>query len=458
MIRLLNVYFPVKGILLLLSEGLIVSGSFLCALWLLQGQDAFITLNYEYGWVKIGLITGLTVTLSYYFDLYEPTILFDQREIYFRILLLVGVVCFIVSMSLRFFPVVWMGRNVYSVSFVFIEVALLVWRRLYLSVTNTGLFREHVYVLGDGEHAENIIEAIRSRPDLGMEVVGCNSSATNPHGPQSVKEAVEHLLKKPYRVDRGVIAIQDRRAAGLPTADLLRLRFKGVVLEESSSLMERIYGRMQLDGLRASSFLYVEGFRIRPSQQFSRQAVSFLAAACGLLLVLPALPFIIFAVRLSSPGPIFFSQVRVGQGGKHFKVYKFRSMRTDAEAKGAQWASKNDPRVTRFGNIMRKTRIDEIPQLWNVLRGDMSLVGPRPERPEFISMLAEKIPFYSLRHEIRPGLTGWAQVRYGYGATLEESRRKLEYDLYYLKHASLGLDLLIMFETIKIIVRRRGAQ
>lgn len=163
-------------------------------------------------------------------------------------------------------------------------------------------------------------------------------------------------------------------------------------------------------------------------------------------------------MKLTAPGPLFFKQTRVGYAGRHFTVVKFRSMRTDAEAMGAKWATQDDPRVTSFGRFMRKTRIDEIPQLWNVLRGDMSLVGPRPERPEFVPWLTEQLPFYDLRHIIRPGLTGWAQVRFKYGATLADSREKLEYDLYYVKHMTLGLDLLIMFETIKTIVRRRGAQ
>ena len=163
-------------------------------------------------------------------------------------------------------------------------------------------------------------------------------------------------------------------------------------------------------------------------------------------------------VRLSSPGPIFFRQTRVGLGGRNFRVYKFRTMRTEAEVAGAKWATKDDPRVTSVGRFMRKTRFDEVPQLWNVLRGDMGFVGPRPERPEFVPWLAEQIPYFNLRHMIRPGLTGWAQVRYGYGATLEEAREKLEYDLYYIKHMTLGLDLLIMFETVKTIIRRQGAQ
>ena len=229
-------------------------------------------------------------------------------------------------------------------------------------------------------------------------------------------------------------------------------------LSLQGDLRERVSGKIQLDGLRPSAFLYSEGFHLRPAQQITRQIVSVAAAALGLLLFAPFFPFVLLGIRLTSKGPLFFQQTRVGVGGKEFAVYKFRSMFTNAEEAGARWATKNDPRVTKFGMFMRKTRIDEVPQLWNVLRGDMGFVGPRPERPEFIPMLAEALPFYSLRHLIRPGLTGWAQVRYGYGATLAETREKLEYDLYYIKHMSLGLDLLIMFETIKTIIRRRGAQ
>jgi lipopolysaccharide/colanic/teichoic acid biosynthesis glycosyltransferase len=176
------------------------------------------------------------------------------------------------------------------------------------------------------------------------------------------------------------------------------------------------------------------------------------------VICLPFLPLIFLAVRISSPGPVFFSQTRVGRRGRLFTIYKFRTMRTDAEANGAVWAAKDDARVTPIGRFMRKIRIDEIPQLWNVLRGDMAFVGPRPERPEFVQWLSQEIPYYDLRHMIRPGVTGWAQVRYRYGASLEETKCKLEYDLYYVKHMSIGLDLLIMFETIKTILLRRGSQ
>jgi sugar transferase (PEP-CTERM system associated) len=251
--------------------------------------------------------------------------------------------------------------------------------------------------------------------------------------------------------------MEDRRGA-MPVRELLSLRLKGVIIEDANALVERLSGKLPLKGLNPSALIFTEGFNVRTSLQFARRMLSILISSIGLALCLPFIPFIILAVRLSSPGPIFFRQIRVGWRGRPFSIYKFRTMRQDAEAAGAVWASKNDPRVTGLGRFMRKTRLDEIPQLWNVLRGDMAFVGPRPERPEFVQWLIKEIPYYDLRHMIRPGITGWAQVRYQYGASLEETKQKLEYDLYYVKHLSIGLDLLIMFETIKTIILRRGSQ
>jgi sugar transferase (PEP-CTERM system associated) len=251
--------------------------------------------------------------------------------------------------------------------------------------------------------------------------------------------------------------MENRRGA-MPVRELLDLRLRGVLIEDANFLSERLLGKLALDGLNPSTLIFTHGFNVKASQQIFRRLVSFSISLIGLVLCLPILPCLMIAVRLSSPGPIFFRQVRVGLRGRPFEVIKFRTMRTDAEKHGAQWATKNDSRVTGLGRFMRKTRLDEIPQLWNVLKGDMGFVGPRPERPEFVDWLNSEIPFYELRHIIRPGLTGWAQVRYGYGATLEETKRKLEYDLYYVKHMSVGLDLLVIFETIKTILLRRGAQ
>jgi sugar transferase (PEP-CTERM system associated) len=458
MIRFLNVYYPTRTVVLLLCEACIVAGCFLAATWIMLGNQAIYVLQLESGFLKIGVITIVSLILSYYFDLYEPSIVSGRLQIYFRILLVLGFDCFILSAFLLFEPDVTIGPYVYVLGFVFLAPSLILMRRAYEWVIGRKVFRERIYVLGAGDYARSIVDTIRSRPDLGMEVVDWQDVQMEPSERKKMWiAALDNIGKAKFPVHRIIVAMESRRGE-LPVQELLTLRFQGITVEEDGSLRERLYGKIQLDGLRPSNFLYSEGFRIRASQQLTRQIVSICAAAFGLLVFLPFFPLVILVVKLSSKGPLFFSQQRVGMGGRIFSVIKFRTMFIDAEAGGAKWATKNDPRVTSVGMFLRKTRIDEIPQLWNVLRGDMGFVGPRPERPEFVNWLTEELPFYYLRTLIRPGLTGWAQVRYGYGASLAETKEKLEYDLYYIKHMSLGLDLLIMFETIKTILRRRGAQ
>lgn len=459
MIRFLNVYYPTRTVMLLLSEALLVGGCFLLATVGLLGQDAYLALTYENGYAKIAGITVASLVFSYYFDLYEPQIVSAPLEIYFRILLVLGFDCFLLSALIAFYPQLAIARYVYALAFVLLTPALISWRRFYEWVVGHRAFRERVYVLGSGSYAGAIVDCLQTRRELGMEVVGWRDiqDLDKPQRKRIWIEELTEVERARPAVHRIIVAVEDARDE-LPVQELLNLRFAGFSVEKASDLNERLSGKIQLNGLRPSNFLYSDGFRINRWQQFTRQFVSMIVAGFGLLLFLPFFPLVVLGIKMSSKGPIFFRQTRVGMGGRNFYVYKFRSMFTDAEAAGAKWATKNDPRVTKFGMFMRKTRVDEIPQLWNVLRGDMGFVGPRPERPEFVPMLSEHLPFYYLRHLIRPGLTGWAQVRYGYGATLEETREKLEYDLYYIKHASLGLDLLIMFETIKTIVRRRGAQ
>jgi sugar transferase (PEP-CTERM system associated) len=464
MIRFLNVYYPTRTVILLLCEAIIVSSCFFVATMVSVGtEDAFLCLNYEFGALKIAAVTILSLIFSYYFDLYEPQIVSHRYEIYFRILLVLGFDCFVVAALVFFYPEFALCSNhqgnIYALGLGILTPALIFWRRAYDWIVSHRYFREKVFVLGAGDYARSIVETIRSRAELGMEAEwkGEDAPATQEERKALWIETLKNIGESNFPISRIIVAMESPRGE-MPVEELLALRFRGIVVEDAGTLRERLSGKIQLDGLRPSNFLYSDGFRIRPAQQLGRQIVSTSAAAIGLLIFAPFFPFVVLAVRLSSKGPIFFRQTRVGVGGKPFYVYKFRSMFTDAEAGGARWATKNDPRVTQVGMFMRKTRIDEIPQLWNVLRGDMGFVGPRPERPEFMPMLMEALPFYSLRNLIRPGLTGWAQVRYGYGATLAETREKLEYDLYYVKHMSLGLDLLIMFETIKTIIRRRGAQ
>jgi sugar transferase (PEP-CTERM system associated) len=457
MIRLFNVYYPTRTLVLLLCEALLVVGSFLVTTTYLFGPDAYICLVYENGLLKIIGMTVLTLLLSYYFDLYEPQRISGQWEIYFRLLLVLSVLSFSLATLVYFFPEMDIGHHVVVAAVSILVIALVIWRRAYEWIIGHSIFRERVYVLGSGARARSIVETLRTRRDVGMKVITGESDGAFVGELDRFAADLRAFCKQKPRIDRVVVAMEDRRGS-MPVRELLALRLSGVVIEDSSLIIERLTGKVPLDGLNPSTLIFTEGFNVKAPLQLAQRLVSITVSFIGLAACLPFIPFIVLAVRLSSPGPIFFSQTRVGRGGRPFTVFKFRTMGQNAETKGAVWAVKNDPRVTSLGRFMRKTRIDEIPQLWNVLRGDMAFVGPRPERPEFVQWLTSEIPYYDLRHIIRPGITGWAQVRYQYGASLEETKQKLEYDLYYIKHLSLGLDLLIIFETIKTIILRRGAQ
>jgi sugar transferase (PEP-CTERM system associated) len=265
-------------------------------------------------------------------------------------------------------------------------------------------------------------------------------------------------LVRGRRVHRVIVAMPDRRGT-LPVEELLDLRLIGVKVEEATSWLERISGKIEVEHLYPSWLIFADGFRFSSFFRFLRRVVNFTVALVALVAAVPLLPFIFLAVKLGSPGPVLYRQQRVGRQGKSFYCYKFRTMRQDAEADtGATWATDDDPRITKVGKFLRISRLDEIPQLWCVLKGDMHFVGPRPERPEFVEWLSREIPYYGVRHVVRPGITGWAQVQYKYGNTLDDAREKLQYDLFYIKNASLGLDVLILFQTVKIVVLGRGAQ
>ena len=450
MIRLFNVYYTTRALVLLLCEVLIVGGSFLLATAYLVGPDTYIALVYENGILKIAGIAILTLLLSYYFDLYEPQRISGRWEIYFRLLLVVSVLSFILAGLVYFFPEIDIGSNVFVAGVSILAIVFVIWRSAYEWIIGLSIFRERVYVLGSGARARTLIETLRTRRDAGMEVVEGEVERTFSGQLERYAADLRAFCKPKASIERVVVAMEDRRGS-MPVRELLDLRLKGVVIEDANSLIERLLGKLPLEGLNPSNLIFTDGFNVSASQQIVRRLISITVSFIGLAICLPFLPFIILAVRL-------FSQTRVGLRGRHFTVLKFRTMRQDAETQGAVWAIKNDTRVTPLGRFMRTTRLDEIPQLWNVLRGDMAFVGPRPERPEFVQWLTSEIPYYELRHIIRPGITGWAQVRYQYGASLEETKRKLEYDLYYIKHLSVGLDLLIIFETVKTIILRRGAQ
>jgi sugar transferase (PEP-CTERM system associated) len=331
------------------------------------------------------------------------------------------------------------------------------WRAAYSWMVRQPFLRERVYVLGTGERAERLLRGLRKRSAMGIEVVGWTGDV---QGELTRDNVASHLrgLARGAGVHRVIVAMPDRRGT-LPVEELLDLRMEGVKVEEATSWLERISGRIEVEQLYPSWLIFAEGFRFSSFFRLVRRTLNFSFAFAGTVISLPLLPFIVLAVKLDSSGPVLYRQQRVGRRGRIFYCYKFRTMRQDAEADtGATWALDDDPRITRVGKFLRASRLDEIPQLWCVLKGDMHFVGPRPERPEFVEWLSKEIPYYGVRHMVRPGITGWAQVQYKYGNTLEDAREKLQYDLFYIKNASLALDLLIMFQTIKIVLLGRGAQ
>lgn len=451
-----KVYYPLRTLVLLAGEALIVWVSFVLGT-ILRNQDSWLLLNVEGGYLKILAVTGVILILSHWLDLYDSSNLDKNWEQSLRILLVMGFVALALAAIGFLFPNFMPGNGSALAGLLILTVTLFCWRGAYCWMVKQPFLRERVYVLGTGERAERLVRGLRERSNMGIEVVGWTGNVAG----ELTRESVGSDLVVKVRengVHRVIVAMPDRRGT-LPVEELLDLRLEGVKVEEATSWLEKISGRIEVEQLYPSWLIFAEGFRFSNFFRLVRRTLNFLVALVALVLASPLLPFITLAVRLSSPGPILYRQRRVGRRGEVFYCYKFRTMRQDAEADtGATWALDDDPRITKIGKFLRSVRLDEIPQLWCVLKGDMHFVGPRPERPEFVQWLSQEIPYYGVRHVVRPGITGWAQVSYKYGNTMEDAREKLQYDLFYIKNASLGLDLLIMFQTIKIVVLGRGAK
>ena len=457
MIRLFNVYYPVRALVLLAVETMVVFTSFLLGMMLAFPDDRYIVLNYEYGYVKVIVATLVVLICSHWFDLYDASRIEAKGEMYFRLFLVPGLLALLLAVVSWVYPNILPGNNASLIGLVLLTVGLVGWRAAYGWLVQQTFMQEKVYVLGTGERALRLVQGLRQRKELGVEVIGWSG---NVEGALTRDSAAAHLMEVAgsQRVHRVIVAISDRRGT-FPVEELLQLRLNGVRIEEATSWLEKISGRIEVDQLYPSWLIFADGFRFSSSFNLMRRALSMLVSLILLLVVLPVLPFVMLAIKLDSKGPVLYRQKRVGRAGHSFYCYKFRTMRQDAEADtGPTWAGDDDPRITRFGKFLRSSRIDEIPQLWCVFKGDMGFVGPRPERPEFVEWLTKEIPYYGVRHAVRPGITGWAQVRYKYGNTIEDAKEKLQYDLFYIKNASLGLDILIMFQTIKIVLLGRGAQ
>lgn len=329
--------------------------------------------------------------------------------------------------------------------------------------TAAAMFSPRVLIIGTGQEAVDVEHALHFPFRRGVEFVGYypsvkdEQSVVNPAQILSAQRSLHDTVEQ-LEVDEVIVAVRERRGGVLPIRDLLECKVMGVKVFDLSSFFERTQGQIRVDSLRASWLIYGDGFRQGLTRTVSKRIFDLLATLVLLVVSLPVMLITAVLIWLEDRGPIFYRQERVGQGGRVFKVTKFRSMRCDAEKDGKpRWASANDDRVTRVGRVIRKVRIDELPQLFNVIAGDMSLVGPRPERPYFVEQLSQEIPFYALRHCVKPGVTGWAQVRYAYGNTVDDAVQKLQYDLYYVKNHTLVLDTLVLFETVRVVLSGEGA-
>jgi sugar transferase (PEP-CTERM system associated) len=362
-------------------------------------------------------------------------------------------------------PQLVVGRGVFVVASALVLTLVAGWRLAFEWVTRYAKPRERLLVVGTSAAAVALArELFGRRNELGIEIVGFVDPDRSRIGAPVINPGVIGTIEdipsivRARGVNRVVVSLADARGK-LPMDKLLDIKLDGVTFDHLASVYEEMTGKIAVENLRPSWLIFSDGFRKSRLLRSAKRLVDIAGALVGIILTAPLMLIVAAAVKLTSPGPALYQQRRVGQHGRIFTVHKFRSMRKDAEAgTGAVWAQKNDARITTVGKIIRKTRMDELPQLWNVLAGDMSLVGPRPERPEFVEQLAKEIPFYGQRHIVRPGLTGWAQVRYTYTASVEDALQKLQYDLFYIKNLSISLDLFIIVSTVKTVIMRKGAQ
>jgi sugar transferase (PEP-CTERM system associated) len=454
-----------RTILLLLAEAGLLFGGLIVAVYLRLGvTDAEYELIERHGFYKAGVAALFCLSAFYLYDLYDFVIMHDRRELVLRLIQALGLAWIALAISFYIFPHVMIGRGVSLIALPLALCVMVGWRvaiHWFLGHPEIG---ERILIVGSGPLAVELAREALERPDAGFRIVGFADNDPELLGKSLINPRVVGLssemdkIVKRENIDRIVVAMGERRGQ-FPTDQLLQLSLSGnVSIEEGASFYERLTGRVHLDMMRPSWLIFSGRGRQARFNAVTRVALHRIVAFLGAILSLPIAIITAILIKIDSRGPVLYKQERVGRGGRSFMVMKFRSMRVDAEKDGPVWARSTDDRVTRVGRIIRKIRLDEIPQFWNILKGEMNFVGPRPERPHFVSQLAEEIPYYEQRHLIAPGLTGWAQIKYPYGSSIEDARQKLQYDLYYIKNQSLTLDGVILFETVKTILFGRGAR
>ncbi len=464
MLRLLKQYFPIRNIIFFLFEGGIIFGSVLLSTVILTYSDSYLFDLFLV--LRISLITVICQVCLYYNDLYDFSIASSYWEMGIRLFQALGLTSIALAFVYFFFPLVIVDQKIYVLSLLFLLVFVIGWRVLYIHILNHGIFNETIIILGSGGLAVDIYAEISKNIDCGYTVSVMIPDIEDGTYPIDIKSSVvvgrsdQDLIEiaRASGVKKIVVALKEMRD-NFPAEELILCRTAGIEVIEGSSFYETLSGKVLVNKITPSWLIFSEGFKKSRTRTALKRLEDIVLSIVLLVLLSPLLLVVSILVKLDSKGPLFFTQDRVGQYNKEFTMRKFRSMVQDAEkATGPVWALDNDTRITRMGRVIRKFRIDELPQLWEVLLGKMSLVGPRPERQHFTRELEKKIPFYTQRFNVKPGITGWAQVSYDYGATVEDAVEKLNYELFYIKNMSLTMDFVIILRTIKTVLFGKGAR
>ncbi|MCA1564674.1 MAG: TIGR03013 family PEP-CTERM/XrtA system glycosyltransferase [Acidobacteria bacterium] len=457
--------FNARTPLLLIAEALLMFGGMVAAAEIRLGADAaYYELVARNGFYKAALATAFCLGAFYLYDLYDFVVMHDRRELVLRLIQALGLAWIALAIVFYMLPQLMLGRGISLIALPLALALMVGWRVSIHWLLGHPMVGERILIVGSGTAAIEIAREVLDRRDAGYRIVGfvdndpalVGKSIINPRVIGVTTDMAQIVRRE--NIDRIIVAQGERRGQ-FPTRQLLDLSLGGnVAIEEGASFYERTTGRVHLNMMRPSWLIFSGRGRQARLSGVARTLLHRGVALVGALVSLPIALLTALLIKLESPGPALYRQERVGKNGRPFTIMKFRSMRLDAEKDGPVWAQTGDDRTTRVGRVIRKIRVDEIPQFWNILKGEMNFVGPRPERPHFVAQLAEEIPFYAQRHLIPPGLTGWAQIKYPYGSSIEDARQKLQYDLYYIKNQSLVLDAVILFETVKTILFGRGAR
>ena len=453
----------------------------LLAVYLRTG-DAEEIFTWRYSWHRIVLVPMVLEVAFYYSDLHNFRMARPFLWTVARVVQALALGALGLSMVYYLYPRLFLGRGVLILSFGLILALVLIWRGIYRWALSQKLFATRLLLLGSGSLADAILEEVVSRSDNIYNVVCILDMEDEPgherggegeaNGQPNLLRAWARLLKADLRRDASeltglvrhhhvqlVVVAMDEKRQRMPLEELLRCRMLGLPILRGEDFMENIAGRILADRISPSWLIFSPGFQTGAWRQLTKRAVDVSCSLLGLIVSLPLILLTAILVRLSGRGPVIFRQERVGQNNRAFTMYKFRTMVPNAEAEtGPVWAVENDQRITGLGRMLRKLRLDELPQMYNVLRGDMSFVGPRPERPHFVEQLTQRLPFYNERHNVKPGITGWAQICFPYGSSEAAALEKLNYDLYYIKYSSLSMDLMILLQTVKIILFGGGGR